>query len=222
FLGKEVVEIKNFKSASRDDILAVHSVTYIKGLEKAMDTIGKEDLVMIDTSGPTYATITTFSDAMMAAGAGITLVDSVVAASKITNDPPSGFALVRPPGHHAVPRGPMGFCVFGNVAIAARYAQRVHGLQRVLIIDFDVHHGNGTNDAFYEDPDVYFISTHQEGSYPGTGKMEEVGKGSGEGTTLNFPLPGGAGDQAISAVFNEVIVPAAQRFKPDIILVSAG
>ncbi|XP_057833915.1 histone deacetylase 14, chloroplastic isoform X2 [Cryptomeria japonica] len=198
FLSKEVVEIQNFKSASRDDILGVHSVTYVRGLEK------------------------TFFEAMLAAGAGITLVDSAVAASKITNNPPAGFALVRPPGHHAVPRGPMGFCVFGNVAIAARYAQRIHGLQRVLIIDFDVHHGNGTNDAFYEDPDVCFISTHQEGSYPGTGKMEEVGKGSGEGTTLNFPLPGGAGDQAISAVFNEVIVPAAQRFKPDIILVSAG
>lgn len=222
FRGKEVIRIQNFRSASVDDITAVHSSAYVMGLEKIMETAAQEGLIHIEGSGPTYATATTFSESMFAAGAGITVTDLVVAASKITANPPSGFALVRPPGHHAVPRGPMGFCVFGNVAIAARYAQRVHGLQRVLIIDFDVHHGNGTNDAFYEDPNIFFISTHQQGSYPGTGKMEDVGKGSGEGTTLNLPLPGGSGDQAMSAVFEEVIVRVAQRFKPNIILVSAG
>lgn len=167
----------------------------------------------------------------------------------------------------------MGFCVFGNIAVAARYAQQAHGLQRVFIIDYDVHHGNGTNDAFYNDPDIFFLSTHQvrnhlsnqaillrnssgfalvgafpqfdipdaliisslglyiivwcwhdgqDGSYPGTGKMSEVGAGPGEGSTLNLPLPGGSGDDTMAHVFEEVIVPAAQRFKPDIILVSAG
>lgn len=145
-----------------------------------------------------------------------------VAESKISKSPPVGFALIRPPGHHAIPKGPMGFCVFGNVAVAARYAQRSHGLKRVFIIDFDVHHGNGTNDAFYDDPDIFFLSTHQDGSYPGTGKFEEVGHGDGEGTTLNLPLPGGSGDTAMRTVFDEIIVPCAQRFKPDIILVSAG
>ncbi|KAG2410631.1 Histone deacetylase [Vigna angularis] len=145
-----------------------------------------------------------------------------VAGSKIKSDAPTGFALIRPPGHHAVPQGPMGFCIFSNVAIAARHAQRVHGLKRVFIIDFDVHHGNGTNDAFYNDPDVFFLSFHQDGSYPGTGKFNEVGSGDGEGTTLNLPLPGGSGDTAVRTVFDEVIVPCAQRFKPDIILVSAG
>ncbi|KAM7517949.1 hypothetical protein LguiB_016911 [Lonicera macranthoides] len=164
----------------------------------------------------------TFQESLVAAGAGISLVDSVVAASKIRQDPPTGFALIRPPGHHAIPKGPMGFCVFGNVAIAARYAQCVHGLKRVFIIDFDVHHGNGTNDAFYDDPDIFFLSTHQAGSYPGTGKMDEIGHGKGEGATLNLPLPGGSGNTAMRTVFDEVIVPCAQRFKPDIILVSAG
>ncbi|KAH7566090.1 hypothetical protein JRO89_XS08G0082900 [Xanthoceras sorbifolium] len=164
----------------------------------------------------------TFQESLVAAGAGIALVDSVVRASRSNADPPMGFALVRPPGHHAIPNGPMGFCVFGNVAIAARYTQRVHGLKRVFIIDFDVHHGNGTNDAFYDDPDIFFLSTHQDGSYPGTGKFDEVGHGDGEGTTLNLPLPGGSGDIAMRTVFDEVIVPCAQRFKPDIILVSAG
>ncbi|RZS08009.1 hypothetical protein BHM03_00038929 [Ensete ventricosum] len=187
-------------------------------MSKATD----EGIIFIDGSGPTYATKTTFEEARIAAGAGISLVDSVVEASMATCNPPVGFALVRPPGHHAVPKGPMGFCVFGNIAVAARHAQHAHGLKKVLIIDFDVHHGNGTCDAFYDDPDVFFISTHQVGSYPGTGKIEQVGQGSGEGTTLNLPLPGGSGDNSMRSVFDEVIVPCAQRFKPDIILVSAG
>lgn len=126
-----------------------------------MSITGDDGPVLIEGSGPTYATETTFQESLVAAGAGLSLVDAVVEASKITQNPPVGFALVRPPGHHAVPDGPMGFCVFGNVAVAARYAQIKHGLKRVLIIDFDVHHGNGTCDAFYNDPDVFFISTHQ-------------------------------------------------------------
>ncbi|KAF5480579.1 hypothetical protein F2P56_001318 [Juglans regia] len=198
FRGSEIIELQSFKPASVDDIASVHARAYVSGLEK------------------------TFHESLVAAGAGIALVDSVVAASKNRRDPPVGFALIRPPGHHAIPLGPMGFCVFGNVAIAARYAQRAHGLKRVFIIDFDVHHGNGTNDAFYDDPDIFFLSTHQDGSYPGTGKIDEVGRGDGEGTTLNLPLPGGSGDIAMTTVFDEVIAPCAQRFKPDIILVSAG
>ncbi|CAK8579000.1 unnamed protein product [Lathyrus sativus] len=222
FRGSEVIELQHFKPASTDDIASVHARAYVYGLEKVMDQALEKGLILIEGSGPTYATSTTFQESIVAAGAGLALVDSVVAASKITKDPPTGFALIRPPGHHAVPKGPMGFCIFGNVAIAARHAQRVHGLKRVFIIDFDVHHGNGTNDAFYDDPDIYFLSFHQDGSYPGTGKFDEVGSGDGEGTTLNLPLPGGSGDTAIRTVFDEVVVPCAQRFKPDIILVSAG
>ncbi|KAI4317091.1 hypothetical protein L6164_024997 [Bauhinia variegata] len=222
FRGSEIIELQNFEPASIDDIASVHSRAYVSGLEKAMDQASEKGLILIEGSGPTYATATTFRESLLAAGAGLSVVDLVVAASKHSRDPPCGFALIRPPGHHAIPKGPMGFCVFGNVAIAARYAQRVHGLKRVFIIDFDVHHGNGTNDAFYDDPDIFFLSTHQDGSYPGTGKFDEVGVGDGEGATLNLPLPGGSGDTAMRIVFDEVIAPSAQRFKPDIILVSAG
>ncbi|XP_010547885.1 PREDICTED: histone deacetylase 14 isoform X2 [Tarenaya hassleriana] len=222
FRSSEILELRNFKPASIEDIASVHEKAYVLGLEKAMDRVSEKGLVLIDGSGPTYATPTTFQDSLIAAGAGIALVDSVIAASKISTDPPTGFALVRPPGHHAIPKGPMGFCVFGNVAIAARHAQRVHGLKRIFIIDFDVHHGNGTNDAFYEDPDIFFLSTHQDGSYPGTGKIGDIGKGDGEGATLNLPLPGGSGDIAMRTLFDDIIVPCAQRFKPDMILVSAG
>nr|CAD1824597.1 unnamed protein product [Ananas comosus var. bracteatus] len=222
YRGSEVLEVQSFQPASIDDIARVHSRAYVTGLEKAMSMASDEGLIFIEGSGPTYATQTTFQESLAAAGAGLSLVDSVVAASRLSNDPATGFALIRPPGHHAVPQGPMGFCIFGNIAIAARYAQYVHKLKRVLIIDFDVHHGNGTCDAFYDDPDIFFISTHQHGSYPGTGKIEQVGQGKGEGTTLNLPLPGGSGNSSMRTVFDEVIVPCAQRFKPDIILVSAG
>ncbi|XP_039126180.1 histone deacetylase 14 isoform X1 [Dioscorea cayenensis subsp. rotundata] len=220
--GPVVYELQKFRPASMDDIASVHARAYVAGLEKAMSQASEEGLIFIDGSGPTYATPTTFQESLVAAGAGISLVDSVVTASSMNSNPPIGFALIRPPGHHAVPDGPMGFCVFGNIAVAARHAQRVHGLKRVFIIDFDVHHGNGTCDAFYDDPDIFFLSTHQVGSYPGTGKIDQVGQGSGEGTTLNMPLPGGSGDTSMRSVFDEVIVPCAQRFKPDIILISAG
>ncbi|KAL2906794.1 Histone deacetylase 14 [Bienertia sinuspersici] len=220
--SSEIIELKHFSPASVEDISSVHESAYVLGLEKAMEKASEQGMLFIEGSGPTYATASTFQDSLIAAGAGLAVVDAVVAASKISPEPPSGFALIRPPGHHAVPKGPMGFCVFGNIAVAARYAQKVHGLKRVFIIDYDVHHGNGTHDAFYEDPNIYFLSTHQDGSYPGTGKIHEVGCGQGEGTSLNLPLPGGSGDVAMRTVFEEVIVPSAQRFKPDIILVSAG
>ncbi|CAN0878505.1 Histone deacetylase 14, chloroplastic [Linum grandiflorum] len=222
FRGSEIIELASFKPASVDKIADVHSKGYVTGLEKAMNKASDQGIILIEGTGSTYATSTTFQESLVAAGAGLSLVDSVVAASKNSQNPPTGFALIRPPGHHAVPKGPMGFCVFGNVVIAARHAQRQHGLKKVFIIDFDVHHGNGTNDTFYDDPDVFFLSTHQNGSYPGTGKIDEVGVGAGEGTTLNLPLPGGSGDTAMRTVFDEVIAPCAERFKPDIILVSAG
>ncbi|EFJ16002.1 hypothetical protein SELMODRAFT_179763 [Selaginella moellendorffii] len=212
--GKEISRLTNFMPASKQDVAAVHSISY------AMGKAAADGLIFIEGSGPTYATSTTYEESMLAAGGSLALVDSLM--SVAGPRPPIGFALIRPPGHHAVPAGPMGFCVFGNVAIAARHAQRAHGLKRVFIIDFDVHHGNGTQDAFYDDPDVFFCSTHQDGSYPGTGKMRQVGTRDGEGTTLNLPLPGGSGHAAMLTALEEVIVPSCLKFKPDILLVSAG
>ncbi len=132
------------------------------------------------------------------------------------------FCAIRPPGHHATPGGAMGFCLFNNVAIAARYAQQRQGARRVLILDWDVHHGNGTQDAFYEDPSVMYISLHQFPLYPGTGREEEVGAGPGTGYTLNCPLPEGRGDDDYIAVFHQKVLPAVQAFAPDLILISAG
>jgi len=134
----------------------------------------------------------------------------------------SAFALVRPPGHHATPQRAMGFCLFNNVAIATKYALAKYQLEHTLIIDFDVHHGNGTQDAFYDSPQVLYISTHQYPHYPGTGSIEETGGGVARGTTVNIPLPAGCGNAEYLEVFEQIIVPVARRFKPQLVLVSAG
>jgi acetoin utilization deacetylase AcuC-like enzyme len=195
-------------SAAVDQIKYIHFPGYIdyvkdfSSIERALD---------MDT--PT--SIDSFKVALLAAGGVISGVDAVM------NGTDSVFALVRPPGHHAEPDKGMGFCLFNNIAIAARYAQSI-GLERVLIVDWDVHHGNGTQKAFYNDKSVLYFSIHQYPHYPGTGKIKEIGTGSGKGLTINVPLPSGAGDADYFYVFNEILVPAARQFKPDIILVSAG
>ena len=165
----------------------------------------------------TYVTPRSFEAALAAAGAVIDLTSAVLA-GEVDN----GFALVRPPGHHATPTRSMGFCLFNNVALATKAALVSGRARRVLVVDFDVHHGNGTQDAFAAAPEVFYASTHQYPHYPGTGHWSEVGSGRGEGSVLDVSLPRGVGDKGYAQVFSELLWPIAQRFGPDLLLVSAG
>lgn len=170
--------------------------------------------------GDTYATAQSYDLARRAAGSTMTLVDHI-----LTGRASNGFALVRPPGHHAEYGRISGFCLFNNIAAAARQAQMVHGVKRILIMDFDVHHGNGTQDIFYNDESVMFISTHlfmPRMFYPGTGDLQELGHGYGHGYTVNVPLMPNVGDEGYGRVLDELIDPLARQFKPELILVSIG
>jgi acetoin utilization deacetylase AcuC-like enzyme len=155
--------------------------------------------------------------ALMAAGGVLAAVDAVMA-GKVRN----AFCAVRPPGHHATRNKAMGFCLLNNVAIAARYVQKKYKLPKVLIVDWDVHHGNGTQDIFYEDPSVLYFSVHQYPFYPGSGRADERGAGQGTGRTLNVPLSAGSGDAELERAFLEKLLPAARQFQPNFVLVSAG
>lgn len=165
----------------------------------------------------TYVAPRSYEAALLAAGGLVKAVEAVLA-----GEADNAFALVRPPGHHALPARGMGFCIFNNVAVAARLALKEHDLSRVLIVDFDVHHGNGTQDIFYQEADVFYFSTHQYPHYPGTGHWQEIGQGEGRGYTANVPLPGGVGDEGYKRIFDEFLYPLAERYRPQLILVSAG
>ncbi len=196
--------------ASTEQLLRVHSRRHLE-----MVALAAQRNAHLDAD--TYVGSDSEQAARLAAG-GLCQVVAAVLGGRATN----GFALVRPPGHHATPDRGMGFCLYNNVAVAARAAQAEHGIERVLIVDFDVHHGNGTQDVFYEDGSVLFFSTHQYPYYPGTGHWRETGRGAGAGTTVNVPFPAGVGDVGYAAVFDQVLAPLAQRFQPQLILVSAG
>jgi len=189
----------------------MHDPNYIKRVEMVAESGGG----MLDPD--TYVNAHSYQAALMAAGGVVNAVEAVLA-GRVDN----AFALVRPPGHHALRGRGMGFCLFNNVALAAQYAIEQHGLSRVLIADFDVHHGNGTQDAFYERDDVLYFSTHQYPHYPGTGHWKERGQGRGEGYTVNVPLPYGVGDEGYAQAFEEILLPLARRYHPNLILVSAG
>lgn len=200
------------KPATNEMILRAHTQDH---LDTLLWISGQDKVAMFDAD--TYALPESPEIARLAAGAVVDVV-TAVALGEATN----GLAAVRPPGHHATPDRAMGFCLLNNVAIAARHAQTLPGIERVMIVDFDVHHGNGTQDIFYDDASVLFVSTHQHPFYPGTGQLNETGRGLGRGTTLNIPLGAGHGDSNYLAIFEQLIWPAARRFQPDLLLVSAG
>jgi acetoin utilization deacetylase AcuC-like enzyme len=193
-------------------ITQIHTPSYVAALKQHAPASGR---LMLDAD--TSMSPGSLPAAYLAAGGVLAAADAIMA-GRVDN----AFCAVRPPGHHAEHNRAMGFCLFNNVAIAARYFQRKHGLARVLIVDWDVHHGNGTQHSFEEDPTVLFFSTHQYPHYPGTGGATEIGKGKGEGATINVPMEAGEGDEEYLAVFEKVLVPAADAFKPDVVIVSAG
>lgn len=198
--------------ATEEQVLSVHTQEHVDLIRRTCEAGGG----MLD-EGDTHAVAASFEVAMLAAGATITAVDAV-----LRGQVSSAFAAVRPPGHHAERDRPMGFCLFNNVAVAARRAQRAHGLDRVAIIDWDVHHGNGTQHIFEEDPSVFYISLHQYPFYPGTGARSERGVGGGEGYTLNVPLPAGTNEANYLKAIDGEIVPALNAYRPDLLIISAG
>lgn len=199
------------RPATEEEITANHDGVHF---EAVRNTRGQSSHVF-DSDTATGAA--TFDTALLAAGGLLVAIDEVMEGRA-----DNAFAMVRPPGHHAERNRAMGFCFFNNVAVGARYLRRVYGLERVLIVDWDVHHGNGTQASFYEDPNVLFVSSHQYPFYPGTGAADEIGAGDGAGFTLNAPIPAGCGDIEYLDVYRRLVGPVARAFDPQFVLVSAG
>ena len=198
--------------ASEDDLALCHDREYIDIAKRDIE----EGFGQLST-GDTGVNEWSFAAALAAAGGAMTAVDAV-----LSGEARNAFCPVRPPGHHATANRGMGFCIFNNVAIAARYAQQTYPVERILVADWDVHHGNGTQEIFYEDASVFYFSTHQWPFYPGTGMTDETGAGEGRGFTLNCPLPASSGREEIVGAFREQLLPAMEDFKPELVLVSAG
>ncbi len=198
--------------APLEAVTAIHTPLYVNQIRFASETgkLFRPDEVTLGSPG-------TYTAAMMAAGAILTALDAVMC-----REVKNAFCAVRPPGHHAMPDRAMGYCFLNNIAIGARYLQHRYGLKKIAIIDWDVHHGNGTQHAFYHDPSVFYFSLHQESLYPHSGETSETGSGPGTGFTLNVPMTPGATDFDYLQVFEQKLTPALAKFKPDFILISAG
>lgn len=199
------------KPAKEDDILLIHSKNHFdtvkNGWENGLTALTPDTPISEES----------FSVAMLAVGGVLTGIDMIMA-GEVAN----GMTLVRPPGHHATPDQAMGFCLFNNVAIGARYLQKKHGIERILIVDWDLHHGNGTQAAFYEDPSILYFSTHQYPHYPGTGSFHETGEGKGKGFTINVPMRAGTPADEFLKKFRDALYERALEFSPEFILISAG
>jgi acetoin utilization deacetylase AcuC-like enzyme len=198
------------RDATAEELTALHPAAYVEALDRAC----REGGGWADPD--TYILSASCAAARQAAGACLIATEAVLSGAV-----QSAFCAVRPPGHHARPTQAMGFCLLNNIALAARYAQG-HGAERIAIVDIDVHHGNGSQDAFYDDPSVLYVSTHEYPFYPGTGPATETGAGGGRGTNVNIPLPGRSGDGEYAAAFDEVVEPVVRRYQPDLLLVSLG
>lgn len=198
--------------ASEDYVVQVHTPRHFNFVKQAC----KQSIKILD-HGDTHVCEDSYDIALLAAGGVLAAVDAVMSGVLDTV-----FCAVRPPGHHAESNMPMGFCLFNNVAIAARYAQQKYGAEKVVILDWDVHHGNGTQEIFYDDPSVFFVSLHQYPWYPGTGKRSEQGSGKGKGYTLNIPMPSGSGEKEYLNAFHNEILPLLEQYRPHLIIISAG
>jgi acetoin utilization deacetylase AcuC-like enzyme len=199
------------RDATQEEIESCHTPEYIATMVRTAS------LDRFDFDPDTHSSRDTYQTALLSAGGVLTAVEAVMDGA-VDN----GFAIVRPPGHHALPNRAMGFCFFNNVAIAAKWLMESRGLKRVMIVDWDVHHGNGVQDIFYESPEVLYVSTHQFPHYPGTGSLHEIGYGAGMGFTVNLPMPAEFGDAEYLCVFDRLIMPIGRQFKPEFILVSSG
>ena len=210
---REMIEIIEAREATQDEIVLVHDRHYVDAIRRLCEA-GGEYLPMMESN----IGVDSFPAAIRSVGAGLTLADGVMSGRwKI------GFAPTRPPGHHATRNRPRGLCLFNSVAITAKYLQQKHDIERIAIVDFDVHHGNGTEEAFWEDPKVLYCSIHRANHYPyESGKAEDIGEGPGRGFTINVPLPASADDRALIRAFDDRIKHRIEAFSPKFILVSAG
>ena len=215
-LFKDSLIWPKFNPASLEQLQLIHSKNYIKKVEHETSLLTNNSTTYLST-GDTVISKQSDHVARLAVGAGIKGVDMIM-----SKEISSAFALVRPPGHHATATRGMGFCIYNNVAIVARHLQQQYGLKKILIVDFDVHHGNGTQDIFYEDNSVFYFSVHQHPFYPQSGRPIEIGSGKGKGFTLNVDLPKGSGDSALIKAFSNKLTPSMKKFKPEFILISAG
>src|SRR5437764_12106833 len=205
------------RAATEEKLAGHHTNEFIEGVRKHVEG-GPSQGGWGEIESDTPLSQGSFEAAIFAAGGAMNAVQAV-----INGQVRNAYALLRPPGHHALSNRAMGFCIFNNAAIAAHYARNVYGLERIMIVDWDVHHGNGTQDAFYADPGVLFVSLHQQNWYPKlSGELEQVGAGAGAGFTVNIPLPAGTGDRVYQATFDRLVVPIGLKYRPQLVIITAG